>query len=185
MSIFSQEALKPLRLHAQSRSLTYGIYKYILRRQSVSNWLLLENVRIPAGSLLWTGDKNSAFVNRPRAPCRLYNAHYKSPEAQSTSFEGNNSTCLQHWSNFYCAYVHACTPTHLYARSHTWNSSLSSSDLPVQEWLFNFWIKKIKIKKKKHGGRKKAEVKKKKKSLGHSRQSASKGQDETKLSRSL
>lgn len=29
MSIFSEEALKPMRLHAQSRSLMYGIYKYI------------------------------------------------------------------------------------------------------------------------------------------------------------
>lgn len=72
MSIFSEEALKPMRLHALSRSLMYGIYKYILHYQSVSNWLLLENVYIPAGPEI----KNSAFVNRPRAPCRLCNASH-------------------------------------------------------------------------------------------------------------
>lgn len=47
MSIFSEETLK--RLHAQSHSLMYGIYKYILHLQSVSNWLLLESGCIPAG----------------------------------------------------------------------------------------------------------------------------------------
>lgn len=52
MPIFSEEALKPQRLHAQSLSLMHSIYKYILHRQSVSNWLLLENVCIPTGPLL-------------------------------------------------------------------------------------------------------------------------------------